>query len=53
MSNTAAVLFVCYILIYPLRLFLQKWEKVQTQMSYKDENLDDLIVNTKEFLEGF
>ena len=38
---------------YPIHQFFPGYEKVESQLNYKDENLNDMVVNKKQMLENF
>ena len=38
---------------YPIHQFFPGYEKVERQLNYKDENLNDMFVNKTQMLENF
>ena len=53
MLNLSLFLFLVYMVGYPIRLFFTKYERVVKQLNFKDENLNDLVVNKTQMLEKF
>ena len=53
MLNLSLFLFLVYMVGYPIRLFFPKYERVVKQLNFKDENLNDLVVNKTQMLEKF
>ena len=51
--NFTCLLILTYIVGYPIRLFFPEWERVERQLNFKDENLKQLIVDSRKMLEDF
>ena len=50
MLNLSLFLFLVYMVGYPIRLFFTEYERVEKQINYKDDNLNDFIVNQTQML---